>query len=502
MYRTVTQFVKLDSPLGAHLQSEGKKTTNLYNSAMFYQRQAMTGSQKKHAERQPNEHEVFHAMQEAKPEMDKIRKSTFRKRLAKLYETGDLDGYRKLKKKGYKRFHIPTKGNWIISRFDEDTLFRVLDQPDYRALQANQAQRVIQQVSDAWSSYFSEIKDRRQNPDKYTEKPKIPGYRKKGSISTVVYNNQNCKFHFDEKQEIWEMSFPSTCERLDVTGLLTVYPINQYKLCEVKAVPKPNGFEVQITYDDEIESALSTEKPLRIAAIDLGVDNIASISNNIGVTPIIIKGNVIKAYNQWYNKTIGYYKSKGAQNGMHTTKRVQSLWYRRDRFMGCMLGLIANKVVAYLIANDIDTLVCGNNRGWKQSVDMGKINNQNFAYIPYSRLIAILRNKCAEAGIRFITHEESYTSKASFLDMDNIPIYGDDDSKKYSFSGRRKHRGLYVSKNGRLINADINAASNILRKEFPDAFDGPSSLSYLMNIETWRIDFSAGKTKLGVTSAA
>lgn len=67
-------------------------------------------------------------------------------------------------------------------------------------------------------------------------------------------------------------------------------------------------------------------------------------------------------------------------------------------------------------------------------------------------------------GITFIKQEESYTSKASFFDKDNIPLYNDDNPKKYVFSGKRIKRGLYKTKDGKLLNADVNGALNILSK--------------------------------------
>ena len=124
-----------------------------------------------------------------------------------------------------------------------------------------------------------------------------------------------------------------------------------------------------------------------------------------------------------------------------------------------------------LVSNNVNTLIIGKNDGWKQDTNLGKSNNQNFQFIPYDKFISMLNYKCAMAGINVILQEESYTSKASFLDFDDLPVYKKGSAEEYTFSGYRKHRGLYVRKNGKgAINADVNGSYNILRKCKPGAF--------------------------------
>ena len=122
-----------------------------------------------------------------------------------------------------------------------------------------------------------------------------------------------------------------------------------------------------------------------------------------------------------------------------------------------------------LVEYGIGTLVIGKNDGWKQNINIGKQNNQNFGSIPHTRFIQQLEYKAALAGIAVVITEESYTSRASFLDADEIPAHGKTDTKP-KFSGRRVKRGLYKSKNNTLINADINGSANVMRKVFPRAF--------------------------------
>ncbi len=163
---------------------------------------------------------------------------------------------------------------------------------------------------------------------------------------------------------------------------------------------------------------------------------------------------------------------------MYNSKRIDRLWETRNVFFKNKFGYITNIIIKYLLDNDIDTLIVGKNNFWKQNINLGKANNQNFAYIPFDNLIFMLEYKCAANGINFKVIEEAYTSKASFLDKDKLPKY--DKDKKYTFSGKRIERGLYKSKKGILINADINGACNILRKYKKSAFKGIDT-KYLLN---------------------
>ena len=141
---------------------------------------------------------------------------------------------------------------------------------------------------------------------------------------------------------------------------------------------------------------------------------------------------------------------------------------------------VSSDVISHCLNNEIGTVVIGKNKGWKQNINIGHINNQNFVSIPFNILIAMIQYKAEREGIKVIIREESYTSKASFLDDDLIPNYNEITTP--SFSGRRIQRGLYKSKDGVVINADLNGAGNILRKEFPDAFKSANKKDILNNL--------------------
>ena len=128
------------------------------------------------------------------------------------------------------------------------------------------------------------------------------------------------------------------------------------------------------------------------------------------------------------------------------------------------MSKVARKIINYCILNDIGTLVVGYNETFQRNSNIGKANNQTFVNIPYGKLREKLEYLCELNGITYVKQEESYTSKASFWDKDEIPVYNDDNPKVYMFSGIRIHRGMYQCANGKRINADVNGALNILRK--------------------------------------
>lgn len=123
---------------------------------------------------------------------------------------------------------------------------------------------------------------------------------------------------------------------------------------------------------------------------------------------------------------------------------------------------ISRKIVDLLIDSKITKLVVGYNKGWKQNVNIGKKNNQKFTQIPFARLVSYLEYKCELAGIEIVIHEESYTSKCDFLAFEKI-------GKHENYLGKRKKRGLFQSSVGKLINADVNGALNIMRKVVGDS---------------------------------
>ena len=229
--------------------------------------------------------------------------------------------------------------------------------------------------------------------------------------------------------------------------------------CQVRLIPNLVNIKVEIIYEDK-PSEVKLDKS-KYAAIDLGIDNLATMITSEGCE--IWSGKYLKSYNRNFNKTLAKLSSiKSLQGIKGTTKRIQKLYIRRDRYIDDSFHKVSREIVDTLVRKEIETLVVGYNAGWKQRADMGKVNNQKFVQVPFARLISYLQYKCAMVGIEFVTHEESHTSKCDALSMENIGHHDE-------YLGRRVKRGLFRSSTGKLINSDQNGALNILRKVVGDS---------------------------------
>ena len=205
----------------------------------------------------------------------------------------------------------------------------------------------------------------------------------------------------------------------------------------------------------------NVERSGKVASIDLGLENLFTVAFNYNKKPIAIKGNKLKAVNQYFNKEKAKMQSS-LPSKQFVSKNIQRLLYKREEQLRNYIGYYTNKLVDILEEDKVSKVVVGYNKGWKQGINIGSVNNQNFVSIPFKKILGILKYKLQDKGIEYVEQEESYTSKASYLDNDYIPTYGD--GKIHVFSGFRIKRSLYKTKQGKIIDADLNAALNILRK--------------------------------------
>ncbi|MED3733283.1 transposase, partial [Geobacillus stearothermophilus] len=295
---------------------------------------------------------------------------------------------------------------------------------------------------------FKAIKDWIKNKEKYLGKPKLPKYKKKNGRNVVIFTNQQCKI------KDGYIKFPKTDLKLKTKVI--------EGLQQVRIVPKGSIYVIEVVYKKEIPNMIRESN--RVVGIDLGLDNFVTMVNNIGETPIVINGKGIKSINQYYNKQKAYFQSiLKKQNGLDWSKRLEKLTLKRNNKIKDFMHKASRHVVDWCVKHNIDTIVIGKNDNWKQEVDLGKRLNQAFVQIPYDMFIHQLQYKAEEQGVRVIVTEESYTSKCSFLDMEEI-------KKQKQYKGKRIKRGLFQSEKGILINADVNGAYNIIRKVFPKAF--------------------------------
>ena len=331
--------------------------------------------------------------------------------------------------------------------------------PNYKALNSNMAQQILKEVDGSFKSFFSLLKLAKQG--KYAFKDcRLPRYLPKDGYTTLVIGFVRLK---GNKLILpFSNSFKKTHKAVEIT----IPPILlDKKVKEIRIIPKAKArfFEIQYIYEAEcVQRNLNTNNAL---ALDLGINNLVTAVSSNGKS-FIIDGKKLKSINQWFNKENARLQSiKDKQHyGKKSTSRQKAIARNRNNKVNDYMNKAARKVINYCIANDMGTLVVGYNETFQRGGHIGKQNNQNFVNIPYGQLRSKLEYLCKMNGIIFVKQEESYTSKSSFWDRDDIPAYNADNPREYQFSGKRIHRGQYKTASGKIINADVNGALNIMRK--------------------------------------
>ena len=331
--------------------------------------------------------------------------------------------------------------------------------PNYKELNSNMAQQILKEVDGSFKSFFGLIKLAKQG--KYSFKDcKLPRYLPKDGYTTLVIGF--VRLNGNKLILPFSNNFIKTHKVVEIT----IPPVLlDKKVKEIRMLPKANAryFEIQYIYETEcIQRNLNTQNAL---ALDLGVNNLVTAVSSIGKS-FIVDGRRLKSINQWFNKENARLQSiKDKQHfGKNPTNRQKAIARDCNNKVNDYMNKAARMIIDYCINNDIGTLIAGYNVTFQRNSHIGKQNNQSFVNIPYGRLRDKLAYMCELNGITYVEQEESYTSKASFWDKDNIPVYDNDNPKEYEFSGNRVHRGLYETANGKTFNADINGALNIMRK--------------------------------------
>ncbi|MEG4489265.1 transposase [Microcoleus sp. D2_18a_B4] len=327
----------------------------------------------------------------------------------------------------------------------------------YKALPAKVSQQILMVLDKNWKSFFEAVKAYKTDSSKFNARPKLPKYKDKTKGRNIlVYTIQAISSKQLKKGII----------KLSGTELLIKTKVDPDRICQVRLVPKCDCYVIEVIYDKP-ESTVSNNN--FVASIDLGLDNLAALtSNQPGFVPLLVNGRPLKSINQFYNKRKAKLQSQ-LKGNRQTSSRIRHLTRCRNQKVDNYLHHASRLVVDLLSAKRIGTLVIGKNTQWKTEIDLGKQTNQNFVSIPHARLIEMLEYKARLVGIEVIVQEESYSSRASFLGLDSIPVYGKTD-KDPVFTGKRIKRGLYKTSTGQLINSDVNGSYNILRKAIPNAF--------------------------------
>ncbi len=318
---------------------------------------------------------------------------------------------------------------------------------NYRSFgHAKSAQQVLRLFQQNLRSYFASIKDYKKNPTKYTGRPKFPKFRKSGERFHVIFTNQSVR--------LTGQTIVIASKTFDNKLSITLRTHSAKNICQVVFAPRNDYFLVYVIYEEE--DVTFSQKSNKVAAIDIGLKNLATVTFSEQDEPILYRSDLVKI-NKEFNRITSEYTSvlKKTQN-KHTSKR-------RKRFSEKYSGLIEDRLhkLSRAIINDlsqrgVSTVIVGKNTGQK-------INNKlkNFVQVPLFRLIEMIKYKAESAGITFMQVNESYTSGTSFLDNE-LPI------KECYDKSRRKYRGLFLSNNSKRINADVNASFQIMKKIYKE----------------------------------
>lgn len=331
----------------------------------------------------------------------------------------------------------------FISSYNLITKMRELKDEDYFAMTKNHsASQVIIQVDKTMKSWFASLKAYKKDRSKFRGRPRIPSYKKKDELNCLTYTNIDARLQKDGTINI------SKKIKLPIHTNLSSFQ-------QICLVPKTGFIQVEIVYNKEIND-INLDKT-RAIGIDLGLNNLMAITSNIGNISNLVNGRPLKSINQYYNKHRAHLMSLLDKGKLKSSKRLRRLEMKRIFKIKDYLHKTSKRVVELMCNNNIGTCFIGHNKDWKQEVNIGSRNNQNFVSIPYSLLINMLRYKIEEKGGVLVELNEAYTSKCSFLDNEEI-------CKHDSYNGKRIKRGLFLSENKKALNADINGSLNILKR--------------------------------------
>lgn len=324
----------------------------------------------------------------------------------------------------------------------------------FKDIGSNSAQMTLRVLDKAWKSFLISVKDHKKNPSKYLGKPKMPRYKKKnGRFSFIMTNMQT---HLYDGYLYFAFTPLKPLNNLFKTNITS-------KLLQTRVVPKGSTYVLEIVYETHVTEPKEFNN--KIVGIDLGVDNLATCVNNVGVKPIIINGKIVKSINEYYNKKRAKLQSNlKKRHGKDWSNKLESLQRKRDNKIDYYLHCASKTIIEYCKGLDVSTIVIGLNKTWKQESSLVKSVNQNFVSIPYFKFIQMIQYKAENEGIKVVINEESYTSGCSFLDNEEI-------GKETYNKSRRVFRGLFISNQGIKINSDVNGAYNIVRKVFSNAFE-------------------------------
>ena len=373
-----------------------------------------------------------------------------------LTETHIVNSSNELDVITYKCKNLYNKANYMIrqefinngkyiSLYDMFTILK--NDSNYTCMPARVSRKVLTYLDQNWKSFFACIKSWVKYKEKFTGKPNLPQYLpKNGKFNACFVDTGILK---------------PTKKNPDTIGLSSLsirIKTDKKDIKEVNVQPLKTGkYKINIIYKHEQKPVKPNNE--KYCSIDLGLNNLMTLTSNES-NPVLVNGRPLKSINQYYNKLKSKYQSQLPKN-IYSSKKINRLAEKRNNKINHYLHQSSKWLINYCLDNDLNTIIIGYNEGWKQEIKLGRKNNQNFVGIPYQRLIDMIWYKSMIEGIDVKYQEESYTSKCSSLDLEDI-------KRHEEYKGKRICRGLFKTSTGKIINSDVNGSLNILRKAIPN----------------------------------
>ena len=337
----------------------------------------------------------------------------------------------------------------FLSYCELDKLLKNLTELNYyrQMCKAQVAQQCLRQLNSNFTSYFKALKDYKKNPSKYKGMPKPPKFKTEQHLITFTYQTIKIKDQFIVINKEHKVHIPDEVYKEELNNFKTI-----------SFIPFYNRIKVVIAYETkELNTDLNLNDYL---SIDLGMNNLCSCVSKDDC--FILNGKPLKSINQYFNKELSKLRSERPLKGdkqdfNYNSFKIKNLSLKRELKITDILHKASKYLVNYCVEHKIGTIVFGRNKEWKDSIQLGKQTNQNFVSIPFFKLLKMLEYKCKRIGIKLVQQEESYTSKCDALAFEEVKRHD-------TYKGSRIKRGLFLSSIGKVLNADINGALNILRK--------------------------------------
>jgi putative transposase len=332
-----------------------------------------------------------------------------------------------------------------------ENYFRKSNNVNYVTLPNNTSQQILMLLDNNIKSFFALLKKWKKDKKSLSGSPQFPKYRDKTKGRNVLiftYNQfviKNEYLHFPKKMKISPIK------------------IQNDNIVQVRIVPQNSCYKIECIYEKQEENLKLNDD--NYISIDLGINNLCAITaNQSGLKPLLINGKPLKSFNSYFNKLLAKERSQLKKNhNKNISNKIKMMYDYRENYINHYLHNVSKTIIDYCVKNDIGNIIIGKNKEWKQEVNLGKKNNQNFMSIPHDRLIQMISYKAKMKSMNIIIQEESYTSKCDALGKEEI-------KKHDAYMGKRIKRGLFQSSTNKLINADINGSLNIMRKVIGDGY--------------------------------